>query len=198
MRIIGGTAKGRRLASFRTSSIRPTTDRVRESIFNILPLHFELMHVLDLFAGTGAMGLEALSRGAKSATFIDSDPQAVKVIKKNLELCGFTKKAVIITRDVKASLNLLSKKREQFELIIIDPPYDTSLMGITLNLIGEKELLAKNGIVVAESSKRMVWDGEVKGIELFDRRKYGDTVVSFYRIMKQADRVGVKTATRLP
>jgi len=147
------------------------------------------MHVLDLFAGTGAMGLEALSRGAKSATFIDSDPQAVKVIKKNLELCGFTKKAVIITRDVKASLNLLSKKREQFELIIIDPPYDTSLMGITLNLIGEKELLAKNGIVVAESSKRMVWDGEVKGIELFDRRKYGDTVVSFYRIMKQADRV---------
>lgn len=181
MRIIGGTAKGRRLASFRGMSIRPTTDKVREAIFNILPRPFTFKNVLDLFAGTGAMGIEALSRGAESVTFVDNDPKAVKIIKKNLELCKLTDKAVIIDRDVHSALDLLSRKGEKFDLIIIDPPYNTSATGIALNGIDGKGLLNTDGIIVSESSKRIIWDGELKGIELADRRRYGDTVVSFYK-----------------
>src|SRR3989304_4773439 len=100
MRIIGGTAKGRRLASFRGMSIRPTSDRVREAIFNILHCSknagFPFKKVVDLFAGTGAVGIEALSRGAETVTFVDNDPKAVKIIRKNLEVSGFADKAIII------------------------------------------------------------------------------------------------------
>lgn len=180
MRIIGGTAKGRRLASFKGMHIRPTTDRVREAIFNILPRPFPFKDVLDLFAGTGAMGLEALSRGAKTAAFIDDDPKAVRVIKKNLGLCKFTDRAVVICNDVQSSLNLMTKRGARFDLIFIDPPYSAPLMGAVLNYIDDKKLLDGDGLIVAESSKRMVWDGKLENTELFDRRRYGDTIVSFY------------------
>jgi 16S rRNA (guanine(966)-N(2))-methyltransferase RsmD len=185
MRIIGGTAKGRRLASFRGMSIRPTSDRVREAIFNILQRSkdagFPFKKVLDLFAGTGAVGIEALSRGAETVTFVDNNPKAVKIIRKNMETCGFSNMASIINMDVQPSLTLLNKKGERFDLIFIDPPYHASLTGTALNCIEETGLLNKAGIVVVESSKRMIWDGELKGMELFNRRRYGDTVVSFYK-----------------
>ena len=181
MRIIGGTARGKRLASFRGMSIRPTTDKVREAIFNILSQPFSFKTVLDLFAGTGAMGIEALSRGAETAVFVDNDPKAVKIIKKNLELCRFTGRAKIINMGVQSALTFANKKRESFDLIFIDPPYLKSLTAVVLNYIADKRLLSADGLIVAESSKRMIWDGEVKGIELFDRRRYGDTVVSFYK-----------------
>ena len=164
MRIIGGTAKGRRLASFRGMSIRPTTDKVREAIFNILPRPFTFKNVLDLFAGTGAVGIEALSRGAETVTFVDNDPKAVKIIRKNLETCGFSDMASIINMDIQPSLTLLNKKGEQFDLIFIDPPYHASLTGTALHCIEERGLLNKTGILVVESSKRMIWDGELKGI----------------------------------
>ncbi|MBI5327903.1 MAG: 16S rRNA (guanine(966)-N(2))-methyltransferase RsmD [Deltaproteobacteria bacterium] len=190
MRIIGGTAKGRRLASFKGMSIRPTTDKVREAIFNILhhpeDNRFPFKNVLDLFAGTGAMGIEALSKGAETVTFVDNDPKAVKIIKKNLDSCGFAERAVIIDRDVQSALKLLSKKGEKFDLIIIDPPYNSSLTGAALNHIDDNRFLNTDGIIVAESSKRIIWDGGLKDIELFDRRKYGDTVVSFYRNKQSA------------
>jgi 16S rRNA (guanine(966)-N(2))-methyltransferase RsmD len=190
MRIIGGTAKGRRLASFKGMSIRPTTDKVREAIFNILhhqeDNRFSFKNVLDLFAGTGAMGIEALSKGAETVTFVDNDPKAVKIIKRNLDSCGFAERAVIIAKDVQSALKLLSKKGEKFNLIIIDPPYNSSLTGTALNHIDDNGFLNTDGIIVAESSKRIIWDGELKGIELFDRRKYGDTVVSFYKNKQEA------------
>ncbi len=181
MRIIGGTARGKRLASFRGMSIMPTTDKVREAIFNILSQPFSFKTVLDLFAGTGAMGIEALSRGAETAVFVDNDPKAVKLVKKNLELCRFTGRAKIINMDVQSALTFANKKRESFDLIFIDPPYLMSLTAVVLNYIADKKLLNADGLIVAESSKRMIWDGEIKGIELFDRRRYGDTVVSFYK-----------------
>lgn len=181
MRIIAGTAKGRKLASFRGLSIRPTTDKVREAIFNILPQSFPFKNVLDLFAGTGAMGVEALSRGAEKATLVDSDPRAIRVIKKNLELCRFTEQAVIMNMDVESALHILSKKKKRFDLILIDPPYEASMTGNALKSIDEQGLLSPDGIIVSESSKRMIWDGALKGIELTDRRRYGDTVVSFYK-----------------
>lgn len=184
MRIIAGTAKGRRLTAFKGRSIRPTTDMVREAIFNILPTifpHTLCPKVLDLFAGTGAMGIEALSRGAAKVLFIDNDPQAVRIIKKNLELCRFVDKAQIMTMEVLSSLSLIAKRGEKFDLIFIDPPYETAILGDVLNCIADKGILKTDGIIAAESSKRKILDAEVKGLKLFDRRRYGDTVVSFYK-----------------
>lgn len=185
MRIIGGTAKGRKLASFRGRSIRPTTDRVREAIFNILSqpeeIEFPFKKALDLFAGTGAMGIEALSRGAKTAVFVDRDPKAVNIIKENLELCRFTDRAKIIHMDAEPALNLLAKKEQRFDLILIDPPYEAAATDAALNCIDSRGLLNTEGIIVAESSKRMVLGGDLTGIELFDTRRYGDTIVSFYK-----------------
>lgn len=186
MRIIGGTAKGRRLASFKAASIRPTTDKVREAIFNILcqpgDAGFRFKNILDIFAGTGAMGIEALSRGAETATFVDSSREAVQVIKKNLDLCKFTNRAQIISKDAISALEHISKKGGQFNLIFIDPPYSAAIMGDVLNAIADKKLLTADGIIVAECSKRMIWDKEIKDLENFDSRRYGDTAVSFYRL----------------
>ncbi|MBI5287051.1 MAG: 16S rRNA (guanine(966)-N(2))-methyltransferase RsmD [Deltaproteobacteria bacterium] len=189
MRIIGGVAKGRRLASFKGLSIRPTSDKAREAIFNILP-QAPFKKVLDLFAGTGAMGAEALSRGAEEAVFVDKSPTSIRVIKKNLEICGFLDRATVLQMDVDKALRILGKKGERFDLIFIDPPYQAGLMGKTLMDIDEKGIILPGGVVVAESSKRlvpaifkqgMVWNGELKRLKSIDRRIYGDTVVTFYK-----------------
>lgn len=178
MRVIGGVARGRVLKAFKGLSIRPTPDRVREAIFNILP-DPSGKDILDLFAGTGAMGIEALSRGGEQCVFVDKNPVSIRVIKRNLEICGFMNRATILQMDVGKALRSLGKKGGRFNLIFIDPPYQTSLMGETIMAIEDAGLIQSDGIVVAESSKRMVWEGGLKRLKLIDRRVYGDTVVTF-------------------
>ncbi len=144
MRIIGGTAKGRRLQTPPKSTakrtgrpvIRPTADRAREALFSIIGSEVENGEVLDLFAGTGALGLEALSRGARSAVFVDKNSQSIKLIQKNIELCGFSDKSSVIKRDLAKSLSFLEKilPGKEFSLIFIDPPYKK---GLSLNMIKE-------------------------------------------------------------
>lgn len=179
MRIVSGTFKGRRLASFRGMDIRPTSDKVREAIFNILPREFPFKRVLDLFAGTGAMGLEALSRGALEATFVDSGVEAISLIRKNLESCGV--QARVFKSDVAASLRQFSRKGEKFDLIIIDPPYSSTLLMEALEAIGSGGLLEAGGLIVAETTKRTPLGPVSEGLELVDERKYGDTAVYFLR-----------------
>lgn len=181
MRVVGGTRKGRRLASFKGLSIRPTSDKVREAVFNILPGGFPFKKVLDLFAGTGAMGIEALSRGAEEAAFVDKDRLACDVIKKNLDACGFSG-ARVMRMLVKDSLVFFSRKGEAFDLIIIDPPYDSALLEDALRGIDREGLVNPGGFVVAESSKRApLKEGfELKGLDLIDERRYGDTLVYFF------------------
>ncbi|MBI5492941.1 MAG: 16S rRNA (guanine(966)-N(2))-methyltransferase RsmD [Deltaproteobacteria bacterium] len=179
MRVIGGIWKGRRLSSFRGLSVRPTSDKVREAVFNILPGDFPFKKVLDLFAGTGAMGIEALSRGAEEIVFVDSDPAAISIIRKNLDSLGYAG-AGVLKRDAVSAVRTFSKKGERFGLIFIDPPYSSGLVAQTLKAIDEEGIAEAGGIIVAEASKRAPVSGEFKNLRQFDERRYGDTLIYFF------------------
>lgn len=188
MRIVGGTCKGRSLSSFKGLSIRPTSDKVREAVFSILFHYAEggfsggFKRTLDLFAGTGAMGIEALSRGSAEAVFVDKDPKSAAVIQKNIELCGLSGRASVVRKDVLDAVRLLSLKGERFDLIFIDPPYASNLTALTLKEINGQGLLGAGGIVVAETSKRTPLEmmPDDLSLTLVEERRYGDTLVYFF------------------
>ena len=145
--MISGTARGRKLKQLLDIDIRPTSDMVKESIFNIIQFDIEGRRVLDLFAGTGQLGIEALSRGARSAVFVDSSSAAVKLVKDNIELCRFSDISTVYRRDVLSYL----EHGEAFDLIFIDPPYDSALTAETLEKIIEFDKLNTNGIIICET-----------------------------------------------
>ena len=194
MRIVGGTAKGRRLQTPSKSSagprdsllIRPTADRAREALFSIIGKAVEGAAVLDLFAGTGALGLEALSRGAQSAVFVDKSSRSIDLIRKNVELCGFSEKAIIIKRDLAKSLSFLEKllPGKEFSIVFIDPPYRKTLCLKILKELSSGNILASSGIVVAEDDSGNELPESIGSLNMFDRRKYGDTGFWLYRANK--------------
>ncbi len=179
MRITGGARRGTRLATFGHRLIRPTTDRVREAIFNVLGQTLEGKNVLDLFAGTGAMAIEALSRGAHRAVVVDTSPRALNIIKQNLQICGYTDRTGILKKDALLAIKELSEKGQRFDIIFIDAPYEKKeLTEKTLQQIAVVPLLSQGGIIVCESSKHH----ELKlprGIVMIKQKRYGDTVVYF-------------------
>ncbi len=148
MRIISGDSKGRKLAGPKTQSIRPTSDRVKESIFNILQHDVEERAVLDLFAGTGSLGIEALSRGAKRAFFVEKGRQAVALIQRNLAACGFSAEAEIFPKEVHRALGILMGREEIFDLILMDPPYQKGLIENTLRQLNKCRNYHKDTILV--------------------------------------------------
>ena len=129
------------------ASVRPTTDRVKESIFNIVQFDVEGRRVLDLFAGTGQLGIEALSRGAAQVTFVDSDPASIQLVRENLRRTGLEQNARVFRGDAAAAL----AKGEQYDLVFLDPPYDSGLMDMALENILAFDILKVNGIIVCES-----------------------------------------------
>jgi 16S rRNA (guanine966-N2)-methyltransferase len=181
MRIIGGDFKGKKLASFRGTATRPTADRLRESIFNIRASHIQNAVVLDLFAGTGALGLEALSRGAAAAVFIDSEIPAVKIIEKNIESCRVKDCARVIRWDIRRNLNCLSSAVPVFDLVFMDPPYNSDLMAPALKHLIKQGVLKNNASIIVEHASTEPIPEGVAGFELTDQRIYGKTVVSFLR-----------------
>ncbi len=174
MRIISGTHKGRTLHGPKSDRIRPAIDKVKQAIFNILG-DVSGLQVLDLFAGTGSVGIEALSRGATHATFVDQLPEALQLIKKNLEMCQLLHRAKIVKVGVQNFEPLQS-----YDLIFVDPPYDKSIVTPTLRQIASQKILAPNGFIIVEHSPRELPE-EVSGLELIDQRKYGQTLVSFLK-----------------
>jgi 16S rRNA (guanine(966)-N(2))-methyltransferase RsmD len=147
MRIISGTAKGRRLKEPRGDEIRPTSGMVKESIFNIIQFDIEGRNVLDLFAGTGQLGIEALSRGAGRVVFVDSSPGAIKLIKENIAICGFAGAASVYARD---ALDYL-RGDEKYDIIFLDPPYGSALFDRALEKIIEFDKINTNGIIIGET-----------------------------------------------
>ena len=148
MRVITGTARGRRLKELEGMDTRPTTDRVKEGLFNIIQFDIEGRRVLDLFAGTGQLGIETLSRGARSAVFVDSRRDAVGTIKDNLKITELSDRAKVLSGD---ALSYLASCREKFDLIFIDPPYGAKLWESALNAIYQFDILSNHGIIVCES-----------------------------------------------
>ena len=182
MRVISGVARGRRLATFKGRAIRPTSDKVRAAVFDILHGYGPFTRALDIFAGTGAMGIEALSRGVQEVLFIDSSRDSAALIRENLDRTGFSAQGKIMQTDALVAINLLAARRERYDLIFIDPPYDNTLNGKVLSAIDHYGLLDGGGIVVAESSRKSEERVHLAGLECFKEKGYGDTMVTFYRI----------------
>ena len=149
MRVISGTAGGRRLKELQGMDTRPTTDKVKESLFNIIQFEIEGRKVLDLFGGTGQLGIEALSRGAERCTFVEQRRDAVALIRENVKYCDLQDRARIVQGE---SLSFLTTCREKFDLIFLDPPYQTDLLDRSLELITKFDILNEHGIIICESA----------------------------------------------
>lgn len=177
MRIISGSRRGRKLLSFDGDLIRPTTDRVKESIFNLIRDYVEDSSVLDLFGGSGALSLEALSRGAKSAVIVDYDKRSVDLIEKNIGITGFSENTRVIKSDAS---EYLEKTDEVFDIIFLDPPYNKGYVLPVLSVIFQRRILSEDGIAVLESDFKDE-HGEVPGFDILKQRKYGRTFITVYK-----------------
>jgi 16S rRNA (guanine(966)-N(2))-methyltransferase RsmD len=179
MRIISGTSKGRKLVTPRSQSLRPTSDRVKESIFNILQDEIVGKVVLDLFAGTGNLGIEALSRGAKKTIFVEKGRQALRLIQRNLTQFGLEERSEILPKDANRAIGILKQKGESFDLILMDPPYQKGLIQKTLMKLNSYPIYHKDSILVIEHDRREPLSTVMDGWNLIRQRRIGDTVISF-------------------
>lgn len=188
MRVIGGDARGRRLHTPRGLSVRPTSDKVKESLFNILagtlgPL--DGCRILDIFAGTGNLGIEALSRGAQQAVFIDSSRNSTSIVAKNLSLTGFMDRSRVILKDFHQALGALESEGGVFQLVFLDPPYQKGLVEKCLDFLQQSSIIDEDSVVVAEfSSRENIADchGRLRQI---DNRVYGDTALAFFTLTRK-------------
>lgn len=180
MRVIGGNARGRRLKVPKGQAVRPTSDRVKEALFNILPHDLSGIKLLDLFAGTGNVSIEAISRGAAKAILIDSSDKSGKVIRENLRRLGFTDRATVRVAPVFQALRSLARQGESFDVIFLDPPYQRNWVKACLEAIERGNLLRASGTLVVEHSAREDSGAEYGSLILKDQRKYGDTWLSFF------------------
>lgn len=190
VRIISGTLKGRKLHPIKGMAIRPTSDRLRESLFNILSAYIRGSVVLDMFAGTGALGIEALSRGAEFAVFLDKSKHAISVIEKNIRSFGLENRAKMIYCDASKNLNCIPSvfkeantgsptEKKGFNLVFMDPPYNKNLIAPALCNLHAAGCLEKNAMIVVEHSDLENISQEYSGVVIADQRKYGKTLVSF-------------------
>jgi 16S rRNA (guanine966-N2)-methyltransferase len=185
VRIISGSARGRRLLTPGNYLIRPTADRVKESLFNILTVqlgNFAGRRVLDIFAGTGNLGIEALSRGAAEAVFIDENREAVSLLGKNLKLTGFAAKGRIIQKEALSALRSLEKHAAPFDMVFLDPPYRQGLSGVVLEFLASSALIDEYSLIVAETAAKEELPDQFGALREFDRRVYGDTAIAFYAL----------------
>lgn len=182
MRVISGTARGKKLISLEGMNTRPTLDRVKEALFNILQFNIKDKIVLDLFAGSGAIGIEALSRGAKLAAFCDNSHEAINIIKTNIVNTKNAEKSLILNCDYIQALKQLKNKQINFDVIYLDPPYKTEFAEIAIKEIINLNLLSKDGIIILETDdtekERII---EEQRVEIFDKRKYGRAILIFIR-----------------
>ena len=175
MRVITGKARGRRLREPKGMDIRPTTDMVKEAVFNILQFELEGARVLDLFAGTGQLGIEALSRGAAEAVFVDGSSAAVKIVRENLKLCGF--EARVLQGDAIGYLPSLGR----FDVVFLDPPYDSGLLEKALEVIENVDLLSNGGIIVCESRREKSLPDLEPPYRKTLARRYGKVCLTVYK-----------------
>ncbi|WP_373898491.1 16S rRNA (guanine(966)-N(2))-methyltransferase RsmD [Haloimpatiens sp. FM7315] len=180
MRIIAGEAKGRKLLSPEGMNTRPTLDRVKESIFSIIQNKVYATRAIDVFAGTGSLGLEAVSRGAKECYLVDRNAATFENLKKNVENCKFEDRCKCLNLDSYEALQMLGNKKIVFDLIFIDPPYRKDMIPKAVDIITEKNMLQKEGIIVCKiDTIEELYQGNGV-INLVDQRKYGNTTVCFY------------------
>lgn len=183
MRVISGKSRGKKLIALEGDNTRPTLDRVKEALFNKIQNNIQDAVVLDLFAGTGALGIEALSRGAKETVFCDKVFEAIQVIKKNIENTKNLEKSTIINKDYNEVLKELARQNKKFDIVFLDPPYKTNFAIMALQKIIMSDLLTEDGIIIIETDDITKEDEiiKIKEAEIFDKRKYGSVWLIFIR-----------------
>ena len=177
MRVITGSCRGKKLKTLDSLDTRPTSDMVKEAVFSIIQFDVPSAKVLDLFAGSGQMGIEALSRGAEHCVFVDSNPQAVKIVRENVESCGFVKQSRILGMD---SLEYLRTAKSGLDIVFIDPPYRMGLIEKALPLLDEK--LSDGACVICEHERELTLPDEVGRLMLHKRYRYGKIALTVYKI----------------
>ena len=175
MRVISGTARGTKLNSIEEMTTRPTLDRVKESLFNIIQNKIEDSVVLDLFSGSGSIGIEFLSRGCKKAYMCDTSHKAINIIHQNLEKTRLSDNAIVLNQDFKACLNNLAKQKLEFDIIFIDPPYKDDIAVKSVEMILSLNLLKAEGIIIIETDELEREEENLKklDVQIYDCRKYG-------------------------
>ena len=176
MRVITGIARGKRLKALEGNDVRPTTDKVKEGIFSAIQFDIEGRRFLDMYAGSGQMGIEALSRGAESAVFVDSSPASIKICTENVTSAGFTASSKIVKRD---SVGYVSTTPEVFDIAFIDPPYEAGLMIKSLEAASKK--MSDYGIIICEHPDTQSLPEEVGGFKIFKVYRYGKIHVTVYK-----------------
>lgn len=182
VRIIAGSARGTKLDTIEGLDTRPTTDRVKENIFNIVQFEIVGERVLDLFAGSGALGLEAGSRGAEEVVLVEASPKCAKVTQKNIDKANLKSKTKLIVKPVENAIKNLSSDKP-FHVVFMDPPYDKGFVVPTIESIDGLGLLDDSGMIVVEHNSKTQYPDVIGGFELGKFKKYGSTAVSIYRRM---------------
>lgn len=184
MRIITGRFKGRRLVTPKSMAVRPTSDRVKESVFSIIRDQVIDTKFLDMCAGTGNIGIEALSRGARQVTFLERNPKSLQIIKRNLHICGLdisNPQVQLIGKDVRNGIATLHKRSETFELIYFDPPYDAGIYNKCILQISDTNLLKSTGLLLVEHHKNNGMPLKIGMLTYEKQKQYGDTCLTFFR-----------------
>lgn len=176
MRVITGTAKGKRLAAPEGRDVRPTPERVKEGIFSAIQFDIEGRRVLDLFAGSGQLGIEALSRGAESAVFVDTSAQSVALVEKNISSCGFNDKAKVVKSDFSSFAAL---KKGEFDIAFLDPPYNAGFLEPAINAVCP--LMSDYGVIICEHPPEVKLPESIAGFCADKVYRYGKVLVTFYR-----------------
>ncbi len=179
MRVITGTARGRRLRTLEGNDVRPTTDRVKEAVFSVIQFDIEGRRILDLFAGSGQMGIETLSRGASEAVFVDSSPDSIAVVRDNLRTCGLNGAAVVVQGDALSYLAPRAGRRE-FDFAFLDPPYGRGILQSALPAVAA--VMKPGGAIICESPSDEALPESVGEFSVDRQYRYGRIKVTFYRV----------------
>lgn len=182
MRVISGKVRGLKLNTPKNEDVRPTTDRVKESLFNIINPYIMESDVLDLFAGTGSLGIECLSRGANKCVFVDVSKESISIVKSNIKKARVENESVVLNLDFKDSINKLKIQNNKFDVIFMDPPYYKNMFIDALEKIDEASLLKADGIIIIEHDTKDKFPEKIKNFIQTKSKKYGNTTLTFYTL----------------
>jgi len=188
LRVISGTARGRSLKPVPGMGTRPTTDKVKEALFSMIGPYFDGGCVLDLFAGTGGLGIEALSRGAEQAIFVDKDPKAVEVVKHNVQAAGVAEQSEVYRNDAKRAIKALTKRDISFELIFLDPPYRLKDADELLEGMWNDGLISEDATIVVEHDSKHEYPEEIGPLYVWKKTEYGEIGITVYRVKEQTEK----------
>lgn len=182
MRVISGKARGLKLNTPKNQDVRPTTDRVKENLFNMINSYIMDSNVLDLFAGTGSLGIECLSRGAKNCVFVDISKESISIVKSNIKKARVDNESVVLNADFKDAVSRLQVQKNKFDIIFMDPPYYKEMFVDALQKIDNAELLNEEGIIVVEHDTKDDLPDIIGRLEKTKDKKYGNTTLTFYKM----------------